>query len=159
MTDNNECESSKPRKSIVEEVEDYSHGERLMIVNRDGDEYYIECPECHSSSLNAQHIFGCKKCFTRFQLYLEDGFSQEMVETEFNGISSGLNGEIKVIELKPDAYFKKILYGRNDYPETIDELREKYPDLKIKTYKRDLRDGNDAHGHGKYKRYALIPLD
>ena len=39
-------------------------------------------------------------------------------------------------------------------------MKEKYPDMKITTLYRDLqKDGKDGHGHKRYRKYVLIPLD
>ena len=155
----NTCETTQgQRKSIVEEIEGYGNRQDLVVIDRDGDKYFAECPSCHSTDLNGQRLLSCRTCHTHFQPYYEDGVSFYRVDTEHGSISN--NEEIKLIELKPDAYFKKILYGRNDYPERLEELKEKYPNLKVLKIARDLqKDGKDAHGHHNYKRYALIPLD
>jgi len=155
-----DCEAtSSERKGIIEEIESYSHAQTLLAINRDGDKYYVECPSCNSTSLNKNTLLSCKTCHTHFQPYYEDGLISYNVDTESNGINGSM-GEIKILEVKPDAYFKQILLGRNDYPEHLEKLREKYPDMKVIKLSKDLQpDGKDAHGHEKYKRYALIPLD
>ena len=153
------CENVSSERDVVKEIENYGNTRKLAVINRDGDKYYAECPSCHSTDLNGQRLLSCKSCHTHFQAYYEDGFHFMNVDTDHGSISSS-SGEVKVIELEPDAYFKKILHGRNDYPEHIDKLRVKYPDMKILKIARDLgKDGKDAHGHAKYKRFALIPLD
>lgn len=60
------------------------------------------------------------------------------------------------VTVKRAWILNKILYGRNEH--RLSELKEKYPNMKVVTLTRDLRGGHDAHGHGKYKKYALIPL-
>ena len=128
------------------------------MVNRDGDKYYIECPKCHGLELASRRMFSCKGCFTHFELYLEDGYVRKSVDVE-SGSLNAYSDEISYIELEPDDYFAKVLYGRNDHEKPLKELMEKYPDMKICRIKKDLRNGKDAHGHEKYERFAIIPLD
>jgi len=153
------CESTRKEIDVVKEIEGYGQHQHIFTVNRDGDLYYIECPECHSTALTSKRLLGCKSCHTRFSLYFEDGFRSLSVITN-SGTVSGSNGKIKLLELKPKAYFKSQLLGRNDNPKAMSDLKKKYPDLKVIILNKDLqKDGKDAHGHQQYKRYALIPLD
>lgn len=157
MLDTNE--STKKDLDIIKEIESYGQHQDVLTANRDGDLYYIECPSCHSTELNSKRLIACKNCHTHFSVYLEDGFRTFKVITN-SGTVSGSDGEIKLLELKPGNYFKVELLGRNNKFSIISNLKKKYPDLKIVTLERDLgEDGKDAHGHSKYKRYALIPLD
>jgi nitrate/TMAO reductase-like tetraheme cytochrome c subunit len=133
--------------------------QKLTIINRDGDNFFVECPNCHSTDLNGQRILSCRSCHTHFQPYYEDGCTTFNVETDHGTISA--NDVISVIGLKgKDDYFKKILHGRNDYEEKLNKLKEKYPNLKVIRIYRDLqKNGKDSHGHERYRRFALIPLD
>ena len=117
-------------ESIVEEIDGYSESQELMTVNRDGDKFYIECPECHSTDLDKQRIFGCKDCHTRFTVYLEDGFDSIDVDTDFGSLGS-YEG-IKVVALKgDDSGFGdyKVLHGRNQRDGVLEEIRKKYPKI------------------------------
>ena len=66
-------EATKPKLDNITELEGYGYLQTLWIVNRDGDRYYIECPDCHTTNLNNIRLFGCKSCHTRFTIYGEDG--------------------------------------------------------------------------------------
>jgi len=157
-TQDNE-ESTKQDLDIIKEIEGYGQHQDISVVNRDGDLYYIECPECHSTDLTARRLLTCRDCHTTFNLYFEDGYQRFSVITNFGRVD-GYNGKMKLMELKPNAYFKTQLLGRNDKATALNEIKKKYPDMKIITLYRDLsKNGKDAHDHAKYKRYALIPLD
>ena len=154
---NEETTSSAKRESLVEEIEKYGNQQNLICANRDGDLYFIECPKCHSTDLNTQRLIGCRYCHTRFSLYFEDGMRIFHLDNEM-GTASPSNGRIKIIELKKDDYFSKILLPRNE--KRLNELKEKYPDFKVIILNKDLRkDGKDAHGHHKYESFALVPID
>ena len=150
--------NSAPSKTIAEELEGYGQQQKLIVVDRDGDRFYVECPSCHSTDLNTRRLLSCRSCHTHFQPYYEDGCDTFYVDTD-SGTINGYGNEISIVELHKGAYFKKILHGRNNNQETLDELRKVYPDMKIIRLGRDLRDGKDCHGHSEYKRFALIPLD
>ena len=155
--DNCSCETSEShRKDINEELESYQNDQDLFVVNREGDKYYIECPECHSTNIQSRRFFSCCKCHTHFQAYLEDGFSIHRVLMQGGSINT--NEEIKLVYLKPSDYFCHIIYGRNDRPEIIDKIKAKHPEAKIVKIARDLRRGKDAHGHSRYNRFVMIPL-
>ena len=143
-------------KDIIEEIESYGQHQDIITANRDGDLFYVECPECHSTDLNAKRIIACRKCHTFFSVYFEDGFYRHSVLTEFGSIN-GYDNKITLLKLKPNDYFKTVLLPRNR--KTLSRIKEKYPDLEVIVFYRDLHDGKDAHGHQKYRRYALVPLD
>lgn len=151
-----EQEQSKVEVDIVSEIEGYGQQQSISTVNRDGDLFYIECPECHSTDLNSKRIISCKSCHTHFSIYLEDGFKSISVLTE-HGTIGNHKEVIKLMELKPGDYSKVNLLGRNEG--RLNEIKEKYPDMKvIKLYKDLQKNGKDAHYHDEYKRYAIIPL-
>ena len=152
-----EQEQSKVEVDVVSEIESYGQHQSILTVNRDGDKFYIECPECHSTDLNSKRIISCRSCHTHFSVYLEDGFRSISVLTSFGTIGS-YKEAIKLMELKPGDYFKVNLLGRNE--SRLNKIKEKYPDMKVIKLYRDLqKNGKDAHDHAKYKRYAIIPLD
>lgn len=145
-------------KDIASELESYGQLQDLIIIDRDGDKFYVECPSCHSTELNTMRIVSCKHCHSHFVPYYEDGCSTLKIFTDMGSL--GNYDELAVISLEKDSYFKHILHGRNDKKSCIDKLKEKYPFMKIMRIRKDLgKDGKDAHGHSKYKRFALIPLD
>ncbi len=159
MSDNCErgCEAQQSSKTgIVAEVQEYKQKQDVHAVNRDGDLYFIECPECHTTDVNMLKMFGCRKCHTRFSVYPEDGFKWFCVETEFGDVHA-FDNTIKLLQLRPDDYFLKDLLPRNSGQ--LKELRKAFPNMKVIELSRDLHEGKDAHGHQKYKKYALIPLN
>ena len=152
-----EQEQTAIQKDIVTEIENYGHHQEILAVDRDGDLFYIECPNCHSTDLNTKSLIACRKCHTFFNIYFEDGFHKYTVFTDFGEIN-GYDNKIKLIQLKPKDYFKFKLHGKNE--NKLSKLKEKYPDMKVITLYRDLGDdGMDAHRHEKYRKYAIIPLD
>ncbi len=154
----NEEQTEANKKSLIDEIEGYGQHQSIYAANRDGDLFYIECPSCHSTDLNTKRIMSCRKCHTHFSLYLEDGFQTFPAITQSGSINPLHGGnEIKLAKLKPGDYFLTNILGRN--VTRIDELKAKYPDLKIVKLGRDLSNGTDAHGHAEYKRFVLIPLD
>lgn len=152
------CEQQKPRLAIVDEVKGYSQTQTVHVVNRDGDLYFIECPECHTTDINAQRIFGCRKCHVRFCVYAEDGISSFCVQTE-SGTVTPFDKKIKILQLKKGDYFHKNHLPRNDGQ--MSTLKAAFPEMKVITLYRDFQkeSGKDAHGHERYRRYALIPLN
>lgn len=157
MCEETTCEQG--RKEIIEELESYGNLQHFWYANRDGDKYFIECPECHQTNLNAIRLFGCTSCHTRFTVYPEDGISMTCLYTEMHSVRRCGKEPITVVSLnKKDAYFRQILYGRNSGKK--EEIIEKCPGSEIKEFKPDLqKNGKDAHGHEPYKRYILIPID
>lgn len=149
-------ESSRKERTIVEELESYGRTQDLHIVNRDGDQFYIECPECHGTELTTSRTFGCKNCHTQFTLYLEDGYKSLRVLSEIGSVGS--YDDVKLINLRGNDYFNHELYGRNDHPHTIEEIKKTYPDAKVIRIGKDLHDGKDAHGHAEYKKFVIIPV-
>jgi hypothetical protein len=149
------CEKSD-LGSLIDEVEGYKQEHTLQVVNRDGDLYYVECPECHGVDLHTIELFACRSCHTFFKAYTEDGLITFTVENEGGGLGT-YGKKVKLLKLlfSHDTY--KILHGRNEH--RLSELESKYPELQVITLERDLNKiGCDAHGHSKYKKYALIPL-
>lgn len=154
----NEEQTEANKKSLVEEIEGYGQHQDILTANRDGDLFYIECPTCHSTDLNTKRIVSCRDCHTHFSLYFEDGLKSFPTITQSGAIAPMHGGvEIKLLKLKPGDYFLTNVLGRN--AAHIDELKTKYPDLKVVKLKRDLHNGTDAHNHQQYKRFVLIPLD
>lgn len=142
---------------IVHELENYHYRQTLVTVNRDGDRYYVECPQCHSTDLNTQRITSCRRCHTHFTFHSEDGVANIKVQADFSSISAG--GEVTLLQLGGSKdYFYRELLPRNS--KCIDDLRQTYPNLKVTRLHRDLQeDGKDAHSHAPYKRFVLVPLD
>lgn len=128
------CDAARSRRDIVEELESYGHYQHLWIVNRDGDKFYIECPDCHNTDLTSKRIYGCTKCHTQFTVHPEDGTSYQTLITEM-GPSRGRE-EIKIIGKGQDSYFKQVLYPRN-YSK-IDEIKKSWPNAHITTLSNDL---------------------
>jgi len=157
MTELNEkCERSQHDVDVIKEIEDYNIPHKIHTVNRDGDKFFITCPECDNMDLTSLTVLGCKRCHTQFTLYFEDGYDTIDFDSASIGNPSYFDNKLKLIEL--DGKKRKVLYGRNN--QKIDDIKSKYPNAKIVTLCKDLqKDGKDAHGHGKYKRYALIPLN
>jgi hypothetical protein len=155
---NNPEQSSRQPVDIVAEVKGYRQTQYVHAVNRDGDMHFIECPECHTTNVNSLRLFGCKKCHTRFSLYGEDGFQTYCVESE-SGTVNPFDKKITLLRLKSNDWFLKNHLPRNDG--TLDDLKKEFPDMKVIKLYQDLDriSGKDAHGHEKYKRYALIPLN
>jgi len=152
MSDEN---NTQKRVSIIKEVEGYKNNTDLYAVNRDGDLFYIECPNCHNVELIKRTFFGCKHCMENFSVYCEDGLRHYPVNSDFGSLSS--RDTIKLIQLKDNDYFYIPLYGRNE--KRVNGLKGKYPNMKIINLDRDLQNDNrDAHGHCKYKRFAIIRL-
>lgn len=153
-----QCEQASGESDIVAEVKSYRQLQDVHAVNRDGDLYFIECPECHTTNVNALKLFGCKSCHTRFSLYGEDGFKSFRVESESGPVSAHSN-RIHLLQLKTGDYFVKEHLPRNDGQ--LGELKKAFPEMKVIELSRDFRSdtGKDAHGHQRYKRYALIPLN
>ena len=111
MCEENTC--SEPKKDIIEELKSYGNLQDLWYVNRDGDKFFIECPECHTTDLNAIRLFGCKSCHTRFHVYGEDGISSTCLYTQMSAARRYGKDPITVVSLQKNDYFKHILYGRN----------------------------------------------
>jgi hypothetical protein len=154
--ENNKCEQTTiNQETFKEEIDRYGQHQNIITANRDGDLFYIECPECHSTDLNSNRLICCRNCHTFFSLYFEDGFKVFWTETN-NGTIHGYDNKIKLIQLKKNDVFLKYLMPRNEH--RIEELKKDYPDLKVITLMRDFKDGTDGHKHEKYKKYALIPL-
>lgn len=153
------CEQAESRRrSLVEELENYRNEHVITAANRDGDLFYVECPECGSLDLNIRRFVACRNCHTFFSLYFEDGMKRIDVENDFSSISA--HGEnLKLISLDSQDHVKKILYGRNK--NRLGELKEKYPDAKVMTLYRDFNPKTkmDGHNHHQYRRFAIIPLD
>ena len=150
-------QSSRP--SLAEELSGYKHTVTLHMADRDGDRYYVECPECHSMrDIRAKRIMACGSCFTHFNLYFEDGHRRIDLTTQDPWISGG--DEIKVLWTKGKREGTPyILYGRNNHKNRLDKLRETYPDMYIETIERDLHGGMDAHGHERYTTYDVKPRE
>ncbi len=157
-TTENCCEQQASRIDIVTEVKGYHQTQHVYTVNRDGDLFFIECPECHTTDINAVRVFGCRKCHTRFSLYAEDGIDSLCVETE-SGTVTPSDNEIKLLQLKKGDYFLKNHLPRNDGQ--IATLKAAFPEMKVIKLHRDFnkKSGKDAHDHERYRRYALIPLN
>lgn len=156
MDEKCKCEhSASDKEPLAVELEGYKKEHTLLAADRDGDLYFIECPECHSLDIHTIRLFACRCCHTFFKVYTEDGLRVLTVENDFGSIGSYGN-ELKLLKLSPEADTHKILFGRNEH--RLSELKEKYPKMKVVTLERDLHGGHDAHGHEKYKKYALIPL-
>ena len=148
----NEC-NGKERLSISKELEGYKNNTSLHVVNRDGDLFYIECPNCHNTELISRRFFGCKHCMENFSVYCEDGLKYYSINSDFGSLSSG--DTIKLIRLKRNDYFCVPLYGRNE--KRIEELKKEYPDMEIINLYRDLQNDNkDAHSHCEYKRFTIF---
>lgn len=151
-------ENKQLQFDVVKEIENYNHRATLLIVDRDGENFFIECPDCHSTDLNSMRLISCKKCHTHFTLYFEDGFKDQDVFTDGYPVSD--REKVKIIALKgKNDYFKHILYPKYDNDGDLKKLKDKYPEMRIITIYRDLHNGKDAHQHQKYKKYALIPLN
>ena len=116
-----------------------SSGTTKYAINRDGDLFLVECPECHRQHVwyeKGKKGFECYKCRIIFSVYREDGV-------------------VKLVDFRKGdiQYFPRTAY------------REFYPDhlyvLGIegdapwwwgkKAIYRDLHDGMDAHRHRAYK--------
>lgn len=149
------CVNQQP--NIIDELESYGNLQTLWHVNRDGDKHFVECPDCHTTDLNAVRLFGCKKCHTRFTVYAEDGIDSIRVYTQLSAIRSG--GEpIKIVGKEKSTYFQQILYPRNY--NKIEKIKQKWPEANIQIFVPDLRkNGMDAHSHEFYKRFVLLPLN
>ncbi len=123
---------------------------KLKCANRDGDLYYINCPDCDCTDLQKISLYMCRTCGTHFDLYHEDGRKEILLrdypyQTERRMLIGTFDKEGDYFE----EWFK------------ITPRIESYnlPFLRTKTLYKDLqKDGKDGHGHHKYKRYALIPL-
>lgn len=148
-----EANHAPKRKSLKQELDSYGNSQTLHTVNRDGDHHFIECPECHSTDLKKRTLFACRDCMTHFSVHEEDGLSRFPLFTEMGSLKA--DKEITVVMMDGDDFFWYPIYGRNSG--RIDELKEFNP--QFRKIIKDLRKGSDAHGHSRYKRFAIIPLD
>lgn len=153
---NETSEGEQRERDLLEELKGYGHESTLWVVNRGGDLYFIECPACHSIEVDKEVLFGCRCCKGYFDVNPEDGFRAIRVLTDLGPVRS-YDKKIKLIGLKQDPYAHQQVYGRNE--RKLKELLERCPEAKILIINRDLHAGRDAHGHSRYNRYALIPLD
>jgi hypothetical protein len=147
MAQENTC--SSPPETDKEEM--IRSGRKLLNVwcaNRDGDLYYIECPECSCVDLKAKRIMMCRSCGQHFSLYFEDG-SRNFDVRQFGSTFS--DKEVKIILLEEKDKEWHVPFPRHNI--------ESMEPVKIKTLYRDLNDGKDGHGHERYRKFALIPLD
>ena len=122
---------------------------RVHCANRDGDLFYIECPDCHCVDLKAKRMMMCRECGQHFSLYFEDGhksFDIKKLGKTFSG-----DKEFDIIKLDSNDWHWYVPYPRHNV--------ESMQPAEIKILRRDLNGGEDAHGHERYRRYALIPLD
>lgn len=153
MEDNKETEQCKPQQTIKEELGSYDEKHSLFVANRDGDLYYVECPECSGTDLTQFRLLGCKRCHTRFSVYFEDGFKSFEVQADGN-ISS--YDKLKLVQPDPQDSSYFIWHGRN--ADRIEELKSHYPMAKVITLLKDYKNGKDGHGHEEYSKYVLIPI-
>jgi len=149
MMESNTC---KKRNDKEEMMSNYDDKFDLHCANRDGDLFFIECPSCHHVDLKAKKILMCRDCGQHFVPYFEDGHK---IIKNVKKFGKTLYDEVRLVTFdKKDDYFKvwHVPYPRHDIkgmnPNEIIYLR------------RDLRkDMKDGHGHEKYKKFLLIPVE
>ena len=108
-------------------------------INRDGDLFLVECPQCHRQCIQfveKKKIFECYKCRIRFSVYREDGIVrlvdfrkgniQHFPRTAYRDIDSEKFYRLGIENDAPWWWRKKAIY-------------------------QDLHNGMDAHGHKPYK--------
>jgi len=116
-----------------------SWGTTKWVINRDGDFFLVECPQCnsqHVSFLKKRFVFECYKCRIIFSVYREDGVVK---------IIDYRDGDIKD--------FPRTSY-RDIHPASIRRLGIEGDApwwWQSKAVYRDLHNGMDAHGHQPYK--------
>lgn len=116
-----------------------SWGTTKYAINRDGDLFLVECPECHSQYVwfvEGSKVFECYKCRIRFSVYREDGV-------------------VRLVDFRKGniQYFPRTAY-RDFYPDHFYTLGIEGDApwwWGKKAVYRDLHDGMDAHRHQPYK--------
>jgi hypothetical protein len=153
MDEETECERQETDiKYTVNDLkkEKSQHITKMHCANRDGDLYYINCPDCKCTDLKERTVLMCKNCGTHFNLYFEDGHKELLVRD----YSEQTDKRLVIGTFDDDGDYFQEWY-------IITPKIESYnlPFKKKKALYKDLQDnGKDGHGHHKYKRYALIPL-
>ncbi|KKN07042.1 hypothetical protein LCGC14_1071210 [marine sediment metagenome] len=147
-TEENEC-SSSPETDKEEMIRSGRELLNVCCANRDGDLHYIECPECSCVDLKPKRIMMCKDCGQHFSLYFEDGFKSFDVKKFWHTFDK--EKQVKIIHLQSNDMEWHVPYPRHD----IDSMEP----AEIKILYKDLKNGKDGHGHQRYRKFALIPLD
>ena len=143
------CESSSNEgQNIIPQLDEQQN---IFCANRDGDLYYIECPECHSTDLKRPHMFMCRDCGTFFYLYTEDGIKNYW----WVRVNHTIRNQDKEIIIMTDER------GRHYSPfeRQQEQLKKELGDSLKRTeiIYRDLREnGKDAHRHQKYQKFLVI---
>lgn len=142
------CEASSNKdRNIIPQLDERQD---IFCANRDGDLYYIECPECHSTDINRPHMFMCRDCGTFFDLYKEDGIKS------YFGVK--VNWTIKDYEKMTIITDDRGIYYSPFERQQAQLKKELGASFKREeTICRDLRkNGKDAHGHQKYQKFLVI---
>ena len=117
-----------------------SYANSKTAINRDGDFYLVECPECHSQDIWCDRetwLFHCKYMHGRaFRVYTEDGVVKMLDHRD---------GDIPhfptMAAHDPGANVWRLGLRKEDHP---------WWWTRRKVY-RDLHGGKDAHGHRAYE--------
>lgn len=121
---------------LIDRREKKTYSRTVYAINRDGDMYLVECPQCH----NTQHLwkeqkkpFECNRCQIAFSVYTEDGV------VRLKDHRAG-NIPLPAVAVRDDQGTWHLGIAK-DAPWWWTR----------RTVERDLHEGKDGHGHYPYE--------